>query len=135
MLLHDLVTAVEAWKELDGVAGRLGDAVTKATQRRAVKNALSGTWLGHPLHPLLTDVPIGAFTSALALDLIGAPGAEPLITLGLVAAVPTAAAGLNDWSDTFGGAKRVGVVHAAANAAALLCQVASLAARRRGSRR
>ncbi len=54
-------------------------------------NFLHGTWLGHPLHPVLSDVPLGAWTAALALDGIEAasgrrelgPGADAAITVGL----------------------------------------------------
>jgi nitrite reductase/ring-hydroxylating ferredoxin subunit/uncharacterized membrane protein len=104
-----------------------------------VKDALSGTPLGHALHPLLTDLPIGTWTSSLLLDLLGGPAARPaserLIALGLLAATPTAATGLNDWADTTpasDGVRRIGAVHAVANVAALGLYAASWAARRRG---
>jgi nitrite reductase/ring-hydroxylating ferredoxin subunit/uncharacterized membrane protein len=103
-----------------------------------VKDALSGTWLGHPLHPVLTDVAIGAFASASLLDILGgrrgARSANALVRFGMLAAVPTAAAGLSDWSDTVGPDRRVGVVHAASNATALVLYAKSLGARRRGHR-
>ena len=101
-----------------------------------VKDALSGTWLGHPLHPVLTDVPIGAWASSLVLDLFGGKqargAAETLVGVGIVSAVPTAAAGLSDFSDTFGVERRVGTVHAAFNTVALGLYAASWLARRRG---
>src|SRR5205085_9766883 len=97
---------------------------------------LSGTRLGHPLHPALTDVPIGSFTAATVLDLIGGgrteEAVEALLALGIVAAVPTAAAGLADWSETYGSEQRTGLVHAAANVVALSLFAGSLAARRSG---
>jgi nitrite reductase/ring-hydroxylating ferredoxin subunit len=102
------------------------------------KELLSGTWLGHPLHPVLTDVVVGAWTSSFLLDLV--PGrrtrvaSDRLIAAGVLAAVPTAAAGLSDWADVGGGARRVGVVHAAANTVALGLYAGSWAARRRGAR-
>lgn len=105
-----------------------------------VKDVVSGTWLGHPLHPLLTDVPIGAWTSATLLDLVGGrtsrPAARKLIGIGLVAAGPTALTGATDWADSEPAddhVRRVGVVHAAANVAALALYGASFAARRRGA--
>src|SRR3954452_24862981 len=104
---------------LDVVARPLLDAVHRLTARRSVKDLLSGTWLGHPLHPLLTDIPIGSFTSATVLDLVGGVGAERaahrLVEVGIAAAVVTAAAGAADWSDTYGDDMRTGVAHAVAN--------------------
>ena len=103
-----------------------------------LKDLLSGTWLGHPLHPPLTDVVVGAWTSALLLDVLGGERAEEaadtLVAAGMIAAVPTAAAGLSDWADLRGESRRVGLVHALGNATALLLQAFSLVARRRGDR-
>jgi len=104
-----------------------------------MRNLLSGTDLGHPLHPVLTDLPIGAWVMSALLDAAGGPAAEGaadlLVAAGVVAAVPTAAAGLNDWSDTVGPETRVGLVHAALNTTALSLYLASLVARARGRRR
>lgn len=114
------------------VAGQVG----RLFKEGPAKDLLSGTWLGHPLHPMLTDVPIGAWSSALVLDVFGGEqsrrAAEMMVGVGLVAAVPTAAAGLTDFSDTFGVQRRVGTVHAAFNTAALALYAASWLARRRG---
>jgi nitrite reductase/ring-hydroxylating ferredoxin subunit/uncharacterized membrane protein len=107
-------------------------------QGSQLKDLLSGTWLGHPLHPPLTDVVIGTWTSALLLDLLGGErseeAADSLVAAGIIAAVPTAAAGLSDWAELRGESRRVGLVHALGNATALLLHVFSLAARRRGDR-
>jgi nitrite reductase/ring-hydroxylating ferredoxin subunit/uncharacterized membrane protein len=102
----------------------------------AVKDALSGTWLGHPVHPPLTDVVIGSFLGASLLDLLGADGkgSERLIQVGIVSALPTALTGLNDWADAEPAderVRRVGVIHGGANNLALALYAASLAARRR----
>lgn len=136
--LHDLAARLGSIKSLDRVAGPLAKAVKKATPQGLAKDALSGTWLGHPLHPLLTDIPIGSFTSASILDLVGGHAgeraADALIAVGLASAVPTAAAGLADWSDADGDIQRIGVVHAVANAAGLVLYGASLLARRQGRR-
>ena len=76
------------------------------------KDLLSGTWLGHPLHPMLTDLPIGFWTSAMAVDFLagqkGHKAADRLVALGVLSALPTAAAGLADWSDTMGEERRLG---------------------------
>jgi nitrite reductase/ring-hydroxylating ferredoxin subunit/uncharacterized membrane protein len=123
---------------LDAVAKTLTEKVKALTRPAAVKNALSGSWLGHQLHPVLTDLPIGAFASATALDLLGgeeaAPAARKLVGLGILASAPTAMAGASDWSDTQGPDKRVGLVHGAMNAAATVLQTSSWIARRRGHR-
>jgi uncharacterized membrane protein len=97
---------------------------------------LRGNGLGHALHPVLSDLPLGCWTSATILDLIGfkrsRPAATTLIATGLVAAVPTAAAGLADFHEIHGRDRRIAAVHAAGNSAGVLCYVASLRARLRG---
>ena len=140
--LHRLAERLGQVEALDGVADRLGDATRRLLPGGPVKDALSGTWLGHALHPLLTDVPIGTWTSATILDLAGGPaaagGAERLIAIGIGAAVPTAVSGFSDWADSTKldpTIRRGGAVHAMANAAALALYSASLAARRSGRRR
>jgi nitrite reductase/ring-hydroxylating ferredoxin subunit/uncharacterized membrane protein len=123
---------------LDRIAEPVGKAAKRLIPRGPVKDALSGTWLGHQLHPMLTDIPIGSFTSASVLDLIGGRRAQPaanlLAAVGIMSVVPTAAAGLADWSDTYGPTRRIGVVHAAANLVGVGFYTASVLARRRGSR-
>jgi nitrite reductase/ring-hydroxylating ferredoxin subunit/uncharacterized membrane protein len=133
-----LLDAVEGASALDGVGKKVGGLVRGAVPKGPVKDALSGTPLGHALHPLLTDVVIGSFISANVLDVLGADGdgAERLIGVGIAAYLPTAAAGVNDWADTEiadAAVRRVGLVHAAGNAVALSLYTASLAARRRGA--
>lgn len=136
--MYPLAEKVEAMAGLDRVGKAVQDAVNAALPTKA-KDALNGAWLGHPVHPLLTDMPIGFWTSAAVLDVLGGKGgrkaADRLVALGILAAVPTAATGAANWAD-FNEAKprRVGVVHAAANTVALLCQVASYRNRRRGHR-
>ncbi|MEV5829152.1 Rieske (2Fe-2S) protein [Spirillospora sp. NPDC052242] len=124
---------------LDGVAKPVSKAAGRAVRPRAIRNLLSGTSLGHPLHPALTDVTIGAWNMAALLDAIGGRAAEPaadlLVKVGIVSAVPTALTGANDWSDTLGAERRVGLVHAMANSTALSLFVASMVMRGRGNRR
>lgn len=128
---------IEQEKSLDPAVKSLSGISQKLLPSRALRDLLHGVWLGHPLHPMLTDVPIGAWTSAAILDLI-APDAEDaadlLVAAGIAAAVPTAVSGLADWSETNPQQQRVGLLHAAWNSVGLSCYVASLAARRRGSR-
>jgi nitrite reductase/ring-hydroxylating ferredoxin subunit/uncharacterized membrane protein len=137
--IEALVGRISRNKRLDIVGQALGGAVGKLVKPGHVKDLLSGTWLGHALHPLLTDLPIGSFTSALALDLLGgedaAAGAQTLIGLGILAALPTALSGLSDLSDVFEERDRaVGAAHALSNSSALACFGLSYLARRRGRR-
>jgi nitrite reductase/ring-hydroxylating ferredoxin subunit/uncharacterized membrane protein len=138
--LEPLVHQIEAAEALDEPAQAVGKAVRDNLGSGAVKDALSGTWLGHALHPMLTDVVIGSFTSASMLDLLapdsGGTAQRRLIGLGLLAYLPTAAAGVNDWADTEpvdDGVRRVGLVHAGANALGATLYAASWRARRRGA--
>ncbi|MFG2249858.1 Rieske 2Fe-2S domain-containing protein [Spirillospora sp. NPDC048823] len=135
---HRAVRRLEKAEALDRVAKPVSSVAQKVVRPRFVRNLLSGTNIGHPLHPPLTDVPIGAWTMAGLLDAVGGCDAEPaadlLVTAGVVAAVPTAVTGMNDWSDTLGAERRVGLVHATVNSAALTLYAASLAARVRGHR-
>ncbi|MFN8637234.1 MAG: Rieske 2Fe-2S domain-containing protein [Chloroflexota bacterium] len=125
---------------VDELAGRLQQAVTAAFEQAgeqgvAVKDALHGTWLGHALHPALVAAPIGAWTTATVLDLVGArQGADTALGFGILAALPTAASGLVDWSYTEGKPKRLGFAHAALNGTALTCYAGSWLARRSGHR-
>jgi nitrite reductase/ring-hydroxylating ferredoxin subunit/uncharacterized membrane protein len=136
--LHKLMARIERTEALDKVAQPVAGLVGRLVKPRPVRNILSGSYLGHPLHPLMTDLPIGAWTMATLLDAVGGRRAEPaadlLVMAGILTAAPTAWAGLNDWSDTQGEDRRVGIVHAAANATALVCFTASLVARRSGRR-
>ena len=136
---NSAIDALESVEALDGTALKLAGAVSNAVPAGAPRDALSGTWLGHALHPLLTDVVIGSFLSATLLDLLGGHdtgrASERLIEVGLVTAAPTVASGLTDWAMTAYGDRRtrpVGLVHASANLTASALYAASLGARRRG---
>ena len=111
-VLERVVEQVEHATGLDPAADRVRDAVAHAIPNGPRKDLLSGTWLGHPLHPMLTDLPIGFWTSAFVLDIVGGkqsrPAAELLVGLGVLSALPTAASGAADWSDTSGRSRRVG---------------------------
>jgi nitrite reductase/ring-hydroxylating ferredoxin subunit len=140
--LHELTERLVDVEALDGPAEQIAGAFSSAVAPGPLKDALSGTWLGHALHPLLTDATMAFYVSASTLDLIGGEdsrrAAERLIGAGLASTVPTAVTGLNDWTDTSKsdeGARRVGLVHAAANVAATVCYGASLLARRAGAPR
>jgi nitrite reductase/ring-hydroxylating ferredoxin subunit len=130
--------AIERTRQLDRAGDALTGAIRTALPAGRIKDLLSGTPLGHSLHPMLTDVPIGAWTSSVVLDWVGGrkarPAADKLILFGILAAVPASLTGASDWGDTQAKERRVGLVHAAANTAALGLYCGSLLARRRGRR-
>jgi nitrite reductase/ring-hydroxylating ferredoxin subunit/uncharacterized membrane protein len=135
-----LAAPFEGAAVLDGPGKKVGKTVRGAVGPGALKDALSGTWLGHALHPLLTDVVIGSFVSANVLDVLGGDSdgraAERLIAVGLASYAPTAVTGTADWADSEPAdprIRRVGLAHAAANATALGLYASSLVARRKGS--
>lgn len=141
---HTVAEVVSSQKWLDPIGDLLQQPVERALDAIGVegRNALHGTWLGHPLHPALTDVPIGAWTAALALDAADAAGVESAgkgadiaVAVGLAGAAASAVTGLADWSQTSGHARRTGVAHASANIIATLLYSTSLAMRLSGARR
>jgi nitrite reductase/ring-hydroxylating ferredoxin subunit len=117
---------------LDQVAEPVQEAVHAVP--KPVRDVLDGVWLGNPLHPALTDVPLGAWTAAFALDLVGSEAADGALAVGVLGAVPAAVTGLNDWSHLKDDARRLGIVHALLNTMCLALNVASLVARRDGHR-
>ncbi|HEX7309233.1 DUF2231 domain-containing protein [Lentzea sp.] len=129
-----MLQAVEELRAVDRPSRSLAEAVRRALRSSNVDRAVRGEWLGHPLHPLMVTVPIGAWTSAAVLD--ARPGSEDaarrLVALGLVASVPTILLGLADYGGLDARQRRVGLVHAVANTAAVTCFAASYALRRRG---
>ena len=104
-----------------------------------LKNLLHGTWLGHPLHPVFTDIPVGAWTAALVLDaletLSGAEecgkAADLAIGVGLIGAAGAAVTGLTDWSETDEPGRSIGLVHGAMNVIATSLYTASWIMRKR----
>jgi len=140
-LPHALSERIGAIDAIDAPAKVIGKQIRNLLPAGGgLKDVLSGTWIGHALHPLLTDVPIGTWTSATLLDLFGGrasrPAAQRLIGVGLAAAAPTAWTGWSDWADSEpadDAVRRIGIVHAAANGTAALLYGASFAARRRGA--
>jgi nitrite reductase/ring-hydroxylating ferredoxin subunit len=128
----DRVADVDAFDKVIEPARR---AVQGALRPQAVKDFLHGSWLGHPLHPVLVHLPVGSWVSAGVLDLVPPlrPAATALIGTGVATAVPAALAGAADWTEQGTGVRRLGAVHAVANSVALGLYVGSLAARRRGN--
>ncbi len=135
--LDRCVDRIERAAVLDKVAETVSAAARKLIRPGPIEDTLSGTQLGHPAHPLLVAVPIGAWTSAAFLDAVGADEqtTRRLIGIGVAGAVPSALTGASDWLSTAGAERRIGLVHAAANDVSLGLQAASWVMRRRGHRR
>jgi nitrite reductase/ring-hydroxylating ferredoxin subunit/uncharacterized membrane protein len=134
------VVGSQGW--IDPIAKTLDTAVSNAFQGatgRNVKDGLNGTWLGHPLHPVLTDVPIGAWTMAQVFDALDAndgngkyeDAARVCIATGLIGAAAAAVTGLTDWSDTGGKSRRIGLIHGLLNITATSLFLTSALMRRR----
>jgi uncharacterized membrane protein len=121
---------------LDRGAGVLDRAAATVAPPGQVRDLLRGEPLGHLLHPMLTDLPIGFWTSASVLDLVGGRrsrrAATMLVALGVISAVPTAASGLADFTGLGPARRRVAVVHAVANGTATVLYARSWLARVRG---
>lgn len=134
------VEALAQRDELDPYVDRLYEAIPSELKEGPLRRLVGGGPLGHSLHPLLTDLPIGFWTSSWVLDLVPSKRTDPaatfFIALGLVSAVPTIVTGLSDWSALEEREdQRVGYVHAVANGAAFGLYALSLGARLRGRRK
>jgi len=126
----------------EGLQNTINNAYQSAGEAgRAVKNFLHGVWLRHPLHPALTDLPLGSFSALAVLDAMEAAGikgcakgADVSLRVGLAGAAAAAVAGLTDWSVTDGEARRVGVTHGLLNLTSTALYAASLVARNNRNR-
>lgn len=141
--LATVVEEIDKQEWPDTVAEPLQKGVQSAIEAagpagQPIADALNGVWLGHPLHPVLTDLPLGAWSAALCMDVSGSeklePGADAAVAIGLAGAVGAAVTGIMDWQHTDGRARKVGVLHAALNVSATVMYASSLLLRRRGAR-
>ena len=145
---HLIAQVVESQTWLDKLAAPLQSWLLKlygqpGQPNRKIKNFLNGTWLGHALHPVLTDVPLGAWSSTLLLDVAWfnnedagvAQGADISLTLGILGAAGAAVTGFTDWSDLEGTDRRVGIMHGLLNSGVLVANIGSLILRLTGKRR
>jgi nitrite reductase/ring-hydroxylating ferredoxin subunit/uncharacterized membrane protein len=134
-VIAELLHRIEQSPAVDTLADR-AEKARPLLRREPVSRVLSGAWLGHRLHPMLTDLVIGAWTSASLLDVLGGRSARPaarrLVGIGIAAYAPTATTGLHDVLDYGEKVRRTGAVHAMTNAVGLGFQVASWVARGRG---
>ena len=140
-LPDELANQIAGLEPLDTVAEPIAAKVRELLPGGPVKDALSGTWLGHAFHPIMQLAPLGTWMSAVILDLIGGEDAESasdrLIGTGLLASVPTFVSGWSDYADSTTASERVrriGIVHAVANGTGALLFAGSLKARARGAR-
>ncbi|MFO7155569.1 MAG: DUF2231 domain-containing protein [Pseudomonadota bacterium] len=137
------VERIENEERLESLSDPVQRGLRKAFGKpagRSLWSFLRGDWMGHPLHPALTDIPIGTWTAATIFDvasLLGyrhlATAARASVAVGVAGAVGAAITGLADWAGTEGRSQRVGVVHAGLNSLALGLQIASLARRYSGT--
>jgi nitrite reductase/ring-hydroxylating ferredoxin subunit/uncharacterized membrane protein len=112
-------------------------------QGKQVQDFLNGKWLGHPVHPMVTDVPVGAWTCTMALDTIGAirddeglqRAADVTLGIGLAAGLASAVTGLTDWKDTYGDERKLGLLHGLTMIATVTVYSAALSARLAGGRK
>jgi nitrite reductase/ring-hydroxylating ferredoxin subunit/uncharacterized membrane protein len=137
----ELADRLAELEPLDSVAEPLAKQVRNLLPGGAVKDVLSGTFLGHALHPVMQLAPLGTWMSAVVLDLVGGEDGESsadlLIGTGLLATVPTVVTGWSDYADSTVASdrvRRIGILHAAANVTGATLFGASLLARGRGSR-
>lgn len=126
-----VVRGMERTGAIDRLSAPLHRLVKRVMPAGWKADALTGRWLGHPAHPFLVTAPIGCWTSASLLDIVGQRrAAQTLIGAGVISAVPTAVTGLADWTDTAGAEQRVGLLHLALNLTATGLYGASWVARR-----
>lgn len=131
----DLMKRLENEKRLDALVGKVAPVVERVLASPQARDALQGRWLGHAVHPLLTDFPLAMWTCTNVLDLLPVPGsrrsAERLLALGIVSAPIVFLTGWAEWREVEPREKRVGVVHAVLNGSGMAMYGLSLAARRR----
>jgi len=127
---------MEGWGDaIQGAVGGIYGAL--GAPGRALKNAMHGTTvLGHPLHPAITDVPIGAWTAGVVADYVAhftarlpTQAGDVALAVGVVSALGAAVTGYTDFHETFAQERRVALLHGLVNTVVLLIMFASLALR------
>lgn len=137
--MADVIQAIAEQPSVGAVAEIVQPLVRNVLQSLGTKtsNVLHGTWLGHPLHPALVSLPIGAWSLAFVFDALElvrkkkSGNAELAIAAGILGAVASAVTGLADWSETDDRAKKIGLVHGSMNLLSTSLYISSLATRRR----
>lgn len=146
MLVRDTHSVIDQQQWLEPASDTIQKAVssvlTGSPAKRRIDDVLNGVWLGHPLHPVITDIPVGAWTVALGLDAYETfagsrefkAGADAAVVIGIVGAVGSAVTGLSQWQYTDAQPRRVGMAHALLNVAGLGLYMTSAALRASGKR-
>jgi nitrite reductase/ring-hydroxylating ferredoxin subunit/uncharacterized membrane protein len=127
--LNRAVDAQERWsKPLGDFNHRWLSALFRPI--RPIKDLLNGTWLGHPVHAAVTDVPVGAATVSIVADVIGQPlVADVALVVAVLAIVAAAVTGLADYTDVDGTARNRATVHSVVMTTALVLYGVSLVLR------
>jgi nitrite reductase/ring-hydroxylating ferredoxin subunit/uncharacterized membrane protein len=126
----------------DRLTGVLGPVRERHQDNLVLELMHGGRWVGHPIHPALSDLPIGLWTGVMVLDAMdrnpaprhGIDAAGMLSAAGILAAGATALTGLTDWTVSNDEDRRVGLLHGLLNTVALGLQGASLGTRMAGRR-
>ncbi|SFA76596.1 Uncharacterized membrane protein [Amycolatopsis marina] len=136
MNVHRVLRGAESLRAVDRPAASVATTVRRVLRRTRTDGVLRGSWLGHPLHPLLVVVPLGAWVCSTAFDYgVGTPEtARKLIAFGLATTPPAMLLGLADYAELDERQRRVGLVHAPANTAAVALFTASYLARGHSAR-
>jgi nitrite reductase/ring-hydroxylating ferredoxin subunit len=129
LLLRQLMDAQNGWaRPLGGFVQRIVKAILGPI--RPIKDFLNGTWLGHSVHGALTDLPIGAYTLVIVLDILGLAEASRIaLVVGILAMIASAVAGYADYADTDGGARDRATLHSVLMLVALVLYLISLVTR------
>lgn len=134
--IDQAVGGLEEMGWLDAVGDLVAGVAKPVTDRRGLMDALHGRWLGHALHPVLSDLPIGFWAAVPVLDAAGdEAGATLLTAAGCASALAAAITGAADWTVTHGRERRLALLHGLVNSAGLALQLGALGARMAGGRR
>ena len=78
-----------------------------------IRDLMIGRWLGHPMHAVLTDAPIGILFLVIIFDVLGDPGAATVtLVVGVLAMIGAALVGFADYADTDGKPRERATLHA-----------------------
>ncbi|KZB83751.1 DUF2231 domain-containing protein [Amycolatopsis regifaucium] len=134
---RELLRAAESFRAADSPSAAVGTMVRRALHATRTDGLLRGAWLGHPLHPLVVTVPLGAWISSAIFDLgtRNEDAARKLVAIGLAATPPAIIAGLADYADLDARQRRIGTLHAVTNTVATAVFAASYLVRRQGKHR
>ena len=135
-MISSLIRRIENAPAIDPTLESLQQAAASLLDHPMPMDVLSGRVVGHPLHPVAVQIPLGCWVGATAIDMLGGRSARPaarlLVGLGVVSSAPAVLSGMAEWVHTRDAERRVGAVHAAVNALGVVCFGASWWRRRAG---